>query len=204
MLKILLLGTLLASCSAEGGQVAEGQVPAEPRADARAEDPCRGSFDYEHCAEFLPAERMQGVWVTGFEQSGFIPGPPPCPIPPTRAGPGSGSTSPPDRRPTRRCGASSMRCERPRPLPWSSLAGVAAIRDDTAISAARGRSSSSTGSSRCASSARCGPGKARGSPDCVRPERRRRRHAGPPVSAPGGAFPRRAARRASHAPDRGE
>ena len=81
MLKILLLGTLLASCSAERGQVAEGQVPAEPRADARAEDPCRGSFDYEHCAEFLPAERMQGVWVTGFEQSGFIPGPAALPDP---------------------------------------------------------------------------------------------------------------------------
>lgn len=31
------------------------------------------SMDYEHCADFLPAERMHGVWVTGFEQSAYLP-----------------------------------------------------------------------------------------------------------------------------------
>lgn len=36
-------------------------------------DRCDGAMDYEHCVDFLPAERMHGVWVTGFEQSSYLP-----------------------------------------------------------------------------------------------------------------------------------
>jgi hypothetical protein len=35
-------------------------------------DRCTTSMDYEHCVDFLPAERMHGVWLTGFEQSSYV------------------------------------------------------------------------------------------------------------------------------------
>jgi hypothetical protein len=69
----ILLGALLAGCSAGGGgnQAApKGEGPSDrPTANA-----CTGSFDYEHCVAWLPAERMTGVWISGFERSAFVPG----------------------------------------------------------------------------------------------------------------------------------
>ena len=44
-----------------------------------SEDPCLRKRDgywehigWRHCLSFLPAERMHGVWYTGFEESGFV------------------------------------------------------------------------------------------------------------------------------------
>lgn len=35
---------------------------------------CRGAGDVANCIDFLPAERMRGVWISGFERSWFVPG----------------------------------------------------------------------------------------------------------------------------------
>lgn len=61
-------------------QKAVEKMLAESKAQMEA-DPCmrrRGDV-WEHaapskCLEFLPPQRMRGVWITGFEESGFIPG----------------------------------------------------------------------------------------------------------------------------------
>ena len=71
LMSILLL---LAACSAGGGnQVANGGGPSAPPAGPPPPDRCQMGGNEEECADLLPAEQMRGVWVTGFERSGFIP-----------------------------------------------------------------------------------------------------------------------------------
>ena len=68
-MRVLLL-LLLAACSAGGGnQVANGGGPSAPPTGRD----CASGGDEETCDALSPAERMRGVWVTGFERSGFIP-----------------------------------------------------------------------------------------------------------------------------------
>ncbi|MGZ8311745.1 MAG: hypothetical protein ACXWUP_14665 [Allosphingosinicella sp.] len=75
MVRLATLMILLAACSAESGREEENRASAPPpRAAAPSPDPCAGTTDYEHCVDFLPAERLRGVWLTGFERSEFIPG----------------------------------------------------------------------------------------------------------------------------------
>jgi hypothetical protein len=52
----------------------EGDKP--PRRTAQASGPCIGPITDEGLAncDFGPAERMRGVWVTGFERSDYVPG----------------------------------------------------------------------------------------------------------------------------------
>ena len=68
------LALLLAACSAgagnAGNQVANG--PGTPKAPPTLEGCARGG-DEEHCVDWGASEHMQGVWVTGFEVSNFIP-----------------------------------------------------------------------------------------------------------------------------------
>lgn len=35
---------------------------------------CTGAGDAANCIDFLPVERMRGVWISGFERSWFVPG----------------------------------------------------------------------------------------------------------------------------------
>ncbi|MBC7987884.1 MAG: hypothetical protein H7X93_14625 [Sphingomonadaceae bacterium] len=73
---------LLAACSAGGESTAgTGQGNRAPSggdvsANSVTPDPngCRTTLNYDGCIEFLPAERMQGVWISGFERSAFAPG----------------------------------------------------------------------------------------------------------------------------------
>lgn len=71
---------LLAACSAGAGngsnQLAKEGGPTSPPAAPPAAPPqdCMNGGYAEDCVPLLPAEHMRGVWVTGFEQSGFIPG----------------------------------------------------------------------------------------------------------------------------------
>jgi hypothetical protein len=76
---LILAAMLLAGCAPDdGNKVANGGEdrppvgPVSPRPPPVA-DRCGGSMNYERCADFLPAERMHGVWVTGFEQSSYVP-----------------------------------------------------------------------------------------------------------------------------------
>ncbi len=65
---VLLPGLLLSACSqtqpAGGNQAGSVDRPVGPGTD------CPAGRD---CPDLLPAERMRGVWVTGFERSGFVP-----------------------------------------------------------------------------------------------------------------------------------
>lgn len=81
-MRVAILGlAVLTACSAEGGD-ASGSEPTgllsgkQGVADQPGgEGPCVAPLNpsaYETC-DFGPAERMRGVWVTGFEQSGFVP-----------------------------------------------------------------------------------------------------------------------------------
>ena len=77
-MRVLAFLLLLAACSASGGnagnQVANGGGRAQPPPPAAPAPDCMNGGHAEDCVPLLPAEHMQGVWVTGFEQSGFIPG----------------------------------------------------------------------------------------------------------------------------------
>ena len=81
MRAVLLAALLVAACSRaqpSGGNGQTGPVgtlegnrqggPAAP--PAGGDDACRPGYD---CADLAPAERMRGVWVTGFERSAFVP-----------------------------------------------------------------------------------------------------------------------------------
>ena len=80
----LLLAAALAGCggdkpvnrqSGEGPMNRqEGDKPA--RRAAQQSGPCVGPITDEGLAncDFAPAERMRGVWVTGFERSEYVPG----------------------------------------------------------------------------------------------------------------------------------
>lgn len=65
---------LLAACSAGGGNGATQVAGGGPGAAAPPQHSCPPGSEPEDCVALLPAEHLQGVWVTGFEQSGFIPG----------------------------------------------------------------------------------------------------------------------------------
>jgi hypothetical protein len=72
---------LLAGCAAgadnEGNEVADGGGPsASPSPRVAPAGPCVGPITDEGLAncDFAPAERMRGVWVTGFERSEYVPG----------------------------------------------------------------------------------------------------------------------------------
>ena len=80
----ILAAAALAACApGNGNALANGQEgkpslppvgpvsPQPPRAPPGG-DRCDGAMDYEHCVDFLPAERMHGVWVSGFEQSSYL------------------------------------------------------------------------------------------------------------------------------------
>jgi hypothetical protein len=80
---LLLTAMALAACApGDGNALANGQEgkpnlppvgPVSPPPPPPEGDRCNGSMNYERCADFLPAERMHGVWVTGFEQSSYVP-----------------------------------------------------------------------------------------------------------------------------------
>jgi hypothetical protein len=78
-MRILATLLLLAACSAgagnQGNQVANGGAPAVPGSPPSAPpaDRCAAGGDEEHCVSWGASEHMQGVWVTGFEVSNFIP-----------------------------------------------------------------------------------------------------------------------------------
>jgi hypothetical protein len=67
------LPLLLVACSS-GGNVLVANVgsDASPPAPPAADRCAHGGAD-EDCVDFLPAERMRGIWVSGFETSNFVP-----------------------------------------------------------------------------------------------------------------------------------
>jgi hypothetical protein len=79
----LLLAAALAGCVGEAPvnrQSGDGQMNRQQddpsRRTAQENGPCIGPITDEalaHC-DFGPAERMRGVWVTGFERSEYVPG----------------------------------------------------------------------------------------------------------------------------------
>lgn len=78
----LLLAAALAGCGSEapvnrqsGERPMNGEDPA-PKRVAQPSGPCIGPITDEGLAncDFAPAERMRGVWVTGFERSEYVPG----------------------------------------------------------------------------------------------------------------------------------
>jgi len=67
-----LLAAALAACGPGDSRTMDGQErPLQQRAEA---DRCQRPGDYENCVDFLPAERMRGVWISGFERSSFVTG----------------------------------------------------------------------------------------------------------------------------------
>lgn len=83
LLGAVLLSTLGGCGSNDLGEPVDGGLPLTNMngADAHlAADPCwrrEGSgwhYSTGHCTEMLPAQRITGVWVTGFEESSFFPG----------------------------------------------------------------------------------------------------------------------------------
>jgi hypothetical protein len=83
----ILLAAMLGGCGAEAGNVGtnrqggdppmnrqDGDPPAAPA--PRASGPCEGPImqDMLDDCDFGPAERLSGVWVTGFERSEFALG----------------------------------------------------------------------------------------------------------------------------------
>jgi hypothetical protein len=80
----ILAAAALAACApGNGNQLSDGRdgkpplppvgpVSPPPPPASPGGDRCDGAMDYEHCVDFLPAERMHGVWVTGFEQSSYV------------------------------------------------------------------------------------------------------------------------------------
>ena len=84
LLGVALLSSLAACGSDELGQPVDGGLPltnmsSEHEAHLTA-DPCwrreGGGWHYStgHCSEMLPAQRITGVWVIGFEERSFFPG----------------------------------------------------------------------------------------------------------------------------------
>ena len=65
----LLSGLALAACSQPQPADQNRQAGVE-QPPAAGNEACTAGFD---CADLLPAERMRGVWVTGFERSAFVP-----------------------------------------------------------------------------------------------------------------------------------
>jgi hypothetical protein len=73
-MRALSLLLLLAACApGAGNQTTNGSGPPAPPGSPPP-GRCQMGGNEEECVDFLPAERMQGVWVTGFEKSGFLPG----------------------------------------------------------------------------------------------------------------------------------
>jgi hypothetical protein len=77
------LAVLLVGCDADPSEPLDGGYPLDlhDRGGAGLKpDPClrreKTGWHYSvgHCLAMAPMERMSGVWVTAFEESGFIPG----------------------------------------------------------------------------------------------------------------------------------
>lgn len=60
----ILIAATLAACTSSGSG---GNTAASDGA-------CTGLGSETNCIDFLPAERMRGVWISGFERSWFVPG----------------------------------------------------------------------------------------------------------------------------------
>ena len=60
----ILAVAMLAACTGNG----HGTNASNPEAA------CQGGGEAANCIDFLPAGRMQGVWILGFERSWFVPG----------------------------------------------------------------------------------------------------------------------------------
>lgn len=77
-MRSLLSLLMIAACSGgpgnTGNMVANGGGPGGAPPPVAPGDRCQAGGNEEDCADLLPAEHLSGVWVTGFEQSGFIPG----------------------------------------------------------------------------------------------------------------------------------
>ncbi|HVQ09360.1 MAG TPA: hypothetical protein VMS43_13085 [Allosphingosinicella sp.] len=70
-------GASEAPVNRQSGDVPMNRQEGEPpRRTAQESGPCVGPISPEGLAqcEFGPAERMRGVWVTGFERSDYVPG----------------------------------------------------------------------------------------------------------------------------------
>ncbi len=84
-MRTALLAILLAACSAGQGDGTGNAQPGggrdtpgrdSPGRDSPGGGPCVAPLSpsaFDNC-DFGPAERLRGVWVTGFERSGFVPG----------------------------------------------------------------------------------------------------------------------------------
>jgi hypothetical protein len=74
----LLIAAALGGCGAGGGEAPMNRQSEEPpaRRTVAQSGPCVGPLTDAALAEcdFGPAERMRGVWVTGFERSEYVPG----------------------------------------------------------------------------------------------------------------------------------
>jgi len=65
---------MIAGCSASTDMAGQGRVSGESdEAGAMSDMDCT-AFDYARCLALLPAEHMEGVWLSGFERSAFLSG----------------------------------------------------------------------------------------------------------------------------------
>ncbi|MEA3011477.1 MAG: hypothetical protein QOD42_22 [Sphingomonadales bacterium] len=75
---VALLIAALSGCGpgARDAPVDRQSAERPPRRAAQESGPCAGPISEEGLAncDFAPAERMRGVWVTGFERSDYVPG----------------------------------------------------------------------------------------------------------------------------------
>lgn len=65
------LTLVVAGCSASEQSGATDRAPTD--AVPPSQSACQ-AFDYDRCLTFLPPQRMQGVWLSGFERSSFLAG----------------------------------------------------------------------------------------------------------------------------------
>ena len=84
---LLIAAAALAGCGPGGGEAPAGRQGGDAPMNQQGDDPpagrtaqqtgpCVGPISDEALAQcdFGPAERMRGVWVTGFERSEYVPG----------------------------------------------------------------------------------------------------------------------------------
>lgn len=70
-MRILTVIAVLTGCSADDASSALNDGQETARTPIRCVDVSQTG---NSCDELLPPERMQGIWVNGFEVSGFVPG----------------------------------------------------------------------------------------------------------------------------------
>ncbi|MGV7120821.1 hypothetical protein [Sphingopyxis sp. 550A] len=68
------MAMMVTGCSASTDMAGQGRVSDESDETGAPSNMDCPAFDYAQCLVLLPAEPMQGVWLSGFERSAFLSG----------------------------------------------------------------------------------------------------------------------------------